>query len=273
MDEAADSPSPAPAGDASAEPGSGSRRRKWLLVGIVVVVLLVAGVAGAVYWYVDRDNPEAVSLEEAVESAEDSEEPADTAPDTDAPVESELDGTWVVDTSVGEFSFGESTASFLGFRVGEELTLIGPNEAVGRTPVVSGSMELTGTEVTSANIEGDLTAIVSDESLRERRIQDSLETGTYPTAAFVLSEPIELGSIPAEGESLSVTAVGELTIHGVTQSVEVPLQGQRTGDLLAVVGSLEVTFADFGVETPTAPVVVSVDDHGIVEFQLFFTKA
>ncbi|KAA0234204.1 MAG: hypothetical protein JJLCMIEE_01885 [Acidimicrobiales bacterium] len=273
MDEVGDAAPSTPVEGNPGGSGSGSRRRKWLIAGIVVAVVLVGAVAGAVYWYVDRDNPEAVSLDEAVESLDDSDEPADTTQGSAAPAESELDGTWVVDTSVGEFSFGESTASFLGFRVGEELTIIGANEAVGRTPVVSGSMELSGTEVTSATIEGDLTAIVSDESRREQRIQDSLETGTYPTATFVLTQPIELGSIPSEGEAVDVTAVGDLTIHGVTQSVEVPLEGQRTGNLLVVVGSLEITFADYGVETPTAPVVLSVDDHGTVELQLFFARA
>ena len=39
-----------------------------------------------------------------------------------------------------------------------------------------------------------------------------------------------------------------------------------------VVGSLEITFADYGVTVPQAPVVVSVDDFGIVEMQLLFTR-
>jgi hypothetical protein len=38
------------------------------------------------------------------------------------------------------------------------------------------------------------------------------------------------------------------------------------------VGSTGVVFADFGVATPTSRAVISVEDHGIMEFQLFFTR-
>ena len=43
-------------------------------------------------------------------------------------------GTWTVDTSIGEFSFEDSTGTFVGFRVQEELCGIGSTTAVGRTP-------------------------------------------------------------------------------------------------------------------------------------------
>ena len=33
------------------------------------------------------------------------------------------------------------------------------------------------------------------------------------------------------------------------------------------------TFSEFGLTPPRAPVVLSVADHGTIEFQLFFTKA
>jgi hypothetical protein len=40
-----------------------------------------------------------------------------------------------------------------------------------------------------------------------------------------------------------------------------------------VVGSTDLVFSEYGVETPTAPIVVSVEDQGILEMQLLFTKA
>jgi hypothetical protein len=39
-----------------------------------------------------------------------------------------------------------------------------------------------------------------------------------------------------------------------------------------VVGSFPIVFADHGIEAPGASIVVSVEDHGIVEFQLFLTR-
>jgi hypothetical protein len=35
----------------------------------------------------------------------------------------------------------------------------------------------------------------------------------------------------------------------------------------------EIVFSDFGVQTPSAPVVVSVEDHGIVEMQLLLVRS
>jgi hypothetical protein len=36
---------------------------------------------------------------------------------------------------------------------------------------------------------------------------------------------------------------------------------------------LEITFADFGIAKPTSFLVLSVQDHGTLELQLFFTHA
>jgi hypothetical protein len=55
--------------------------------------------------------------------------------------------------------------------------------------------------------------------------------------------------------------------------VTIPLQAQLVDSTIVVVGSLDIDFADYGVEVPTARIVVSAEDHGPLELQLFFTKA
>jgi hypothetical protein len=40
-----------------------------------------------------------------------------------------------------------------------------------------------------------------------------------------------------------------------------------------VVGSTEIVFSDFDVEVPSAPVVVSADDRGVLELQLLFVRS
>ena len=87
----------------------------------------------------------------------------------------------------------------------------------------------------------------------------------------MLTQPISLGSIPADGEKIAVNAIGSLTLHGVTKTVTVPLEAQRKGDIIAVVGSLEVPFADYSISQPVAS-VLSVEDKGIFEVQLFLTR-
>jgi polyisoprenoid-binding protein YceI len=77
----------------------------------------------------------------------------------------------------------------------------------------------------------------------------------------------------ADGYQLNVTAVGDLTLHGVTQRVAIPLQGQFVNGLVVVVGSLEIQFADYNIEGPESGLVLSVEDHGIIELQLVFERA
>ena len=71
---------------------------------------------------------------------------------------------------------------------------------------------------------------------------------------------------------ITVDATGNLTLHGVTKEVTIPLQAQRKGDAIAVVGSLDIPFADYSINKPSAAAVLSVDDHGAFEVQLFLTR-
>jgi len=69
-----------------------------------------------------------------------------------------------------------------------------------------------------------------------------------------------------------VQAIGDLTLHGVTKQVTFPLHAQLNGDVITVTGSLQIQFADYDIAKPRAAIVLSVDDKGVIELQLFFTK-
>ncbi|MDE0603975.1 MAG: hypothetical protein OXI18_06170 [bacterium] len=88
----------------------------------------------------------------------------------------------------------------------------------------------------------------------------------------VLLEPIDLGDDPGSGGPINTTAVGELTIKDITRTVEIQLEAQLVDYTVVVVGSTEVVFADYDVTVPRVPIVLSAEDHGIVEIQLFFTR-
>ncbi|HXY91003.1 MAG TPA: YceI family protein, partial [Acidimicrobiia bacterium] len=105
------------------------------------------------------------------------------------------------------------------------------------------------------------------------RIHSSgLESDRFPEAKFALTEPIILPKIPQPGETLTVDATGDFTLHGVTRRVTLPIQGRWDGKDIQIVGSLPILFEDYNITAPTAPAVASVDDHGSMEFQLFFKK-
>ncbi|MEO1057282.1 MAG: YceI family protein [Actinomycetota bacterium] len=177
-----------------------------------------------------------------------------------------------VDTTVGEFSYEDSTGTFVGFRIAEELRGIGSTEAVGRTPEVTGTLVASGTTITEVVVEADMSAITTNDSRRDDEVQSALETDQFPTATFVLTEPIELDAAALDGGAVVADAVGELTVHGVTLPVTLPLEAQLVDDTIVVVGSLDIVFADFGVEVPPSQIIVSVEDNGPIELQLFFTR-
>ena len=102
-------------------------------------------------------------------------------------------GTWSVDTSIGEFSYEDSTGTFVGFRVDEELQGIGSTTAVGRTPEITGTLVIEGTTVTAVTIEADMTAITTNESRRDDKVQSALDTGAVPNRHVRAHRPIELG--------------------------------------------------------------------------------
>ena len=279
--------------------------RTWLVGAAVVVAVLALGAAG-IYYLFGQSAPAAVSLSTAAPSATvgptaagstpsatrfapgSSLEPSTSAPGatavaatpstsaaatatTAAGGTSTLDGTWKVDTSIGSFS--DFSDSFVGYRVSEQLASIGANTAVGRTPKVSGTLTVAGISITAATITADLTALQSDQSMRDGRLRSqALETDTYPTATFVLAAPIKLAHLPAEGETISATATGDLTLHGVTKRVSIPLQAKLAGGVVTVVGSLPIAFADYSITPPQSMMVLSVADKGTLELQFHLTR-
>jgi plastocyanin len=196
--------------------------------------------------------------------------PTSTTMELEPNEESDITGTWSVDKTIGSFGIDESTSSFVGFRIQEVLGRgIGEVTAVGRTPLVDGTINFVEGSLTKAEIIADLTELRTDRSMRDSKVQSALNTSTHPNAVFVLDETISINN----SKIIDSTVPGSLTVNGLTNQIEVELQGQLVGQIMTVVGKFEVALSDYEVEAPSAPVVVSVEDTAIVEFQLFFIKA
>lgn len=254
------------------EPKRRRLSRGWVVAIIAGAVVASVGAYG-IYWFLGTDPPPPVDIG-AIAST------TTLVPNTDfdgVPSRGEPlgspEGEWIVDTTVGEFSITEQTgATFVGFRVDEVLRSIGSTTAVGRTPGVTGALQIVGTTLVAVEVVGDLTLLVSDESRRDSAVQRSLETSTHPTAVFSLTAPIEFGDAPTLGEAVRLVATGTLTLKGTTRPVEVGIEAQAVGDRIVVVGSFEIKFEDYGVRPPSAISVLSVEDHGIIEFQVWFAR-
>lgn len=250
-----------------------ARSRRNLVVPLIILAILVGGAAAGLVWFFGGDAPPEVDLETAASVLTGNTVSGNTESGGTEADSASIDGVWTVDTSVGEFTLETATTStFVGFRVDEVLRVIGATTAVGRTPAVSGSIEIADNTLTAASIVADLTSLVSDEERRNMSIQRALGTSANPNATFVLSEPIELGADAASGEPIQVLATGDLTINGVTQRVEVTLDAQLVSGMILIAGSTEVNFSDYYVSTPTAQSVLSVEDHGVIEIQLWLNR-
>jgi polyisoprenoid-binding protein YceI len=250
-----------------------SRRRSPLVIGLVAVTVLggIAAAGGLAYLFLRPAAPAAVSQASATPLTS---APASTlgagASNAGGTIGPEgLDGTWTVDTSIGSFS--DFSSSFVGYRVNETLAQNRANVAVGRTPVVSGSLVLQGSTIPSVEITANLSRLTSDDDRRDGRLHEqAIETDRFPTATFKLTTPIELGAVPVDGQAITATAVGELTLHGVTKTVSIPIQATLSGDVVTVTGTLDIVFADYSIERPTSFFVLSIEDHGVMELQLHF---
>ena len=207
--------------------------------------------------------PTAAPTQAATPSATPTATPAPAA-ESSGTAGGELAGTWQL-VSGGD--------SFVGYRVQEELATLGAKTAVGRTSAITASLEFDGATINAVAVEADLTQLESDDSRRDRTLRrQGIETGSFPTASFALTEPIVLDAPPEDGVPIATTAVGELTLHGVTRTVHVALEGQLTNGLVVVIGSTEIEFADYEVDTPSAAIVLSIEDRGVMEFQLIFER-
>ncbi len=239
----------------------GNRNLLLVVLGVLVIVAIAAGGYGLWYILIGPSSLAAVGTAAPVI-------PAGSA--VAAPAS--FDGTWNVNTTLGAAVDG--TASFVGYRVQEQLVGVGGHTAVGRTTKVTGSMTVSGSVVDNVQVTADMTALTSDNDQRENQLRrQAIETDSFPTSMFKTIAPIGLGTLPADGKTVHATAKGTLTIHGVTRTVTIDLAVQRQGGIVAVVGSVPIVFADWSIQKPTSFALLSVDDHGIMELHLLFTHA
>jgi polyisoprenoid-binding protein YceI len=174
----------------------------------------------------------------------------------------QVDGRWTV-----------SSGSQAGYRVQE--VLAGQNNtAVGRTSSVTGSLRVIGSTVTSASFTVDLRSVRSDSGDRDAQFNGRImDTQRFPHAIFTLTKPIALGPIPRVNQTLKVTAVGTLAMHGVTKPVTATMQARDAGSALAISGEIPVVFANWDIANPSFGSFVKTKNSGLVEFLLRATKS
>jgi polyisoprenoid-binding protein YceI len=218
-----------------------------VIVGVVLVAAPVAAYVGLAV--VTSDTPPPAHLAppppavESVASAAETSTPAATGD----PKPTRADGVWVV---------RRGTDTFAGYRMHEHFAFLSaPNDAVGRTPAVDGTLTIRNGRIVAARLRADVRQLQSGIGPRDEAVQRSgLETDRYPRATFVLTQPVDLQGAP-RGRVIRSAAAGRLTMHGVTGDVTFEMELRWNGATFQVAGRAPVNRADFGLRFDNEAVV------------------
>lgn len=221
--------------------------KKWWIVGAVVVVLVVLGVTVGPWAYgkffAESDAPAATVSTSGAEAAT-----------TD-----DIDGTWTIVPG------DDSNTTAAGYTVDEVLNGADVT-VVGTTTDVSGEVTIDDDTLTTGEVVVQTDTITTDSDRRDGQFRDNIfETATYPTATFTFDSPVDLGGLPDDGTTTTVTADGTLTLKDQSRPVSVEMEVLQSGDTLIASGSIPTTWADYGIEPPSLG-FVTVEDSGTVDF-------
>lgn len=157
--------------------------------------------------------------------------------------------------------------SIAGYRV-DELLFGQTHTAVGRTSRVTGGMVISGTEVTAADFSVDVASIKSDQGSRDVQFRGFImDAADYPHATFRLTSPIQLGTVPKVGQTVTHTATGDLTLRGTTRSVTFTLNAERLARGIDVQAEIPVRFGLWHIPNPSFA-VARLGPVGTVEILL-----
>ena len=230
-----------------------AKRKSAFIVGIGAVAVVAVGLF-VYFGLLSNDSPKEFSLEGSTNNS------------AAAPPAGELAGTWTI-------SGGEA-----GYRVREKLAnLPAQSDAVGRTSAITGQVTISedggSHRAKNANFTVDVSKLKSNEDKRDNRIRSiGLETDKYPQATFAAAGPIDIPGDAVDGKAVTVQADGDMTMHGVTKKVSIPLQVQRSGDKIRIVGNYDFTWDEFGMTAPSVQPFVSVTGNPKLEFDVMLSK-
>jgi polyisoprenoid-binding protein YceI len=223
-------------------------RRRWVTLALVLLVAVPAA-AYAALALTSKDAPAPAHLR--------------AAPDTPGGPAGPIDGDWAA---------SPAKEDFVGYRIREKLgPLPAPDDAVGRTRVVSGRMRISRRTIVSARITADVSTLQSDAPPRDSVLHnEGLESDTYPRATFDLDQPVDLGA--RRGAVVSRRVRGTLRLHDVRRHVAIALTARWNGPSVDVAGSARVRLADYRMSI-SQRLGLRIADTGTMEFELTFVRA
>jgi polyisoprenoid-binding protein YceI len=97
----------------------------------------------------------------------------------------------------------------------------------------------------------DLRTLQTDSPMRDRYVQrNALQTDQYPYATFVSVATRGLPSSYSDGENVHFQLIGNLTLHGKTNSGVFDVQGKVSGSTITGKATSTIYMTDFGIQPP-----------------------
>ena len=163
------------------------------------------------------------------------------------------------------------------YRVREQLISFDlPNDAVGVTHAITGGVTVTPTGTIigdSSRIIVNLTNLKSDKDRRDKFIKGrTLDINKFPTVTLVPKSFVGLTAKPGAAPS-AFSVVGDLTVHGVTHPTTWTVTAHSDGADVVGSAATAFTFADFALDQPRLPFLLSVADTIKLEYDFRFTPA
>jgi polyisoprenoid-binding protein YceI len=108
----------------------------------------------------------------------------------------------------------------------------------------------------------DLRTLQSDSPRRDNAIRGRwLESDTYPYADFVSTDALDVPTDYTEGNEVTFTLVGDMTIRDVTKSVTWTVVGVLQDGVVTGVATTSIVMSDFGVSPPNIANMIKVEDQ------------
>lgn len=92
-------------------------------------------------------------------------------------------------------------------------------------------------------IEVSMSDLISDNKKRDANMQETLESGLFPKAAFEVKDVVSKG-----GNSYILK--GMMTLHGVTKAMNFESTITQEGSKVRIKGSSVMKMSDFGIKPP-----------------------
>lgn len=179
--------------------------------------------------------------------------------------------------AMGILPLGMAAQSFTLDNAQSKLTVTGTSSLHDWEEVAeqkSGSLALEpgggSPSITSLSFAVEAESLKSGKSGMDKNTYKALNTDKYKQITYKLKN---VKSISGNGSAHKLVAVGQLTISGKTNTVEIAMDLSIGGDQVTLKGSKALKFTDFGLEPPKALMgTIKTGDEIVVHFDTVWKK-